>query len=68
MTKTEFAKYLRVNQVDLSRYEAGQATQGYAMDDLLRILQRYPDVIQLFTRKKIHIPLLHQKQDILMNA
>ncbi len=39
MTQMEFARYLRVSQKTFARYESGQVTQSYAMDDLLRILQ-----------------------------
>lgn len=51
LTQVEFATYLRVSQKTFARYETGQATQSYAMDDLLRILQNYPEVIKLFTQK-----------------
>lgn len=29
------------------RYENGQATQSYAMDDLLRILREFPETIRV---------------------
>lgn len=68
MTQVEFATYLRVSQKTFARYETGQATQSYAMDDLLRILQNYPDVIQLFTQKKPILQQIQLKQETLVSV
>lgn len=50
MTQTEFAKMLRVSEKTFARYETGQATQGYAMDDLLRILRDFPETSRVITQ------------------
>ena len=65
MTQVEFATYLRVSKKTFARYETGQATQSYAMDDLLRILQRYPEAFQVFTQKKQTVHQMPQGQDAL---
>lgn len=46
MTQAEFATKLRVVEKTFARYENGQATQSYAMDNLLRILWKYPVSIE----------------------
>ncbi len=46
MTQTEFAATLRVVEKTFARYESGQSTQSYAMDNLLRILWKYPFTIE----------------------
>ncbi len=56
MTQMEFAQYLRVSQKTFVRYESGQVTQSYAMDDLLRILQQYPEAMHLFTQQTAPLP------------
>ncbi|MBW1649566.1 MAG: type II toxin-antitoxin system MqsA family antitoxin [Deltaproteobacteria bacterium] len=45
MTQTAFAKMLRVAAKTFARYENGQVAQSYAMDNLLRILRKFPDAI-----------------------
>lgn len=46
MTQVEFARILRVGEKTFARYESGQASQGYAMDNLLRILHDFPETIK----------------------
>ena len=48
MTQVQFAKALRVGEKNFARYENGQATQSNAMDNLLRILNKYPYAIRAF--------------------
>jgi HTH-type transcriptional regulator / antitoxin MqsA len=50
MTQVEFARALRVGEKNFARYENGQATQGRSTDNLLRILQAYPDALQVIYR------------------
>lgn len=50
MTQVEFAKALRVGEKNFARYESGQATQGRSTDNLLRILQAFPDALQVIHR------------------
>ena len=45
ITQTAFAKILRVASKTFARYENGQVAQSYAMDNLLRILRKFPDAI-----------------------
>ncbi len=47
MTQVEFARLLRVSDKTFARYENGQVAQGYAMDDLLRILREFPETIRV---------------------
>jgi putative zinc finger/helix-turn-helix YgiT family protein len=49
MTQVEFSHVLRVGEKTFARYENGQATQGYAMDNLLRILREYPHVLHVIS-------------------
>ena len=46
MTQVEFARILRVGEKTFARYESGQASQGYAMDNLLRILRDFPETMR----------------------
>jgi len=46
MTQAEFAGMLRVSHRSFARYENGQAAQDYAMDDLLRILREFPEIVR----------------------
>ncbi|MCP5074735.1 MAG: type II toxin-antitoxin system MqsA family antitoxin, partial [Rhodobacteraceae bacterium] len=46
MTQVEFARLLRVSDKTFARYENGHVAQGYAMDDLLRILREFPETIR----------------------
>jgi len=46
MTQVEFAKALRVGEKNFARYESGQASQSNAMDNLLRILKKFPYAIR----------------------
>ena len=48
MTQVEFAKALRVGEKNFARYEAGIAVQSYAMDNLLRVLEKHPETIHAF--------------------
>lgn len=48
MTQVEFAKALRVGEKNFARYETGAATQSSSMDNLLRVLRRYPEAINEF--------------------
>lgn len=50
MTQVEFAQVLRVSEKTFARYESGQATQGYAMDNLLRILRQCPETIRVINQ------------------
>lgn len=72
MTQMEFAQYLRVSQKTFARYENGQVTQSYAMDDLLRILQQFPEAMHLFTQQTFAgvRPAEHveQERDMLLRA
>lgn len=68
LTQVEFATYLRVSQKTFARYETGQATQSYAMDDLLRVLQHYPEVIKLFLQKKPVRQPVQPRQDALVHG
>lgn len=54
MTQTEFAHLLRVGKKTFARYENGQITQSYAMDDLLRILRDYPETIGVIRPLLVH--------------
>jgi HTH-type transcriptional regulator/antitoxin MqsA len=47
MTQTQIARALRVATKNFARYESGQATQGHAIDDLLRILGEIPEAIEI---------------------
>lgn len=70
MTQVEFAKALRVGEKNFARYETGQSAQGYAMDNLLRVLRGYPYTIRAFHKewpgwkkgKVIEITAIHQKR------
>lgn len=72
MTQMEFARSLRVSQKTFARYESGQVTQSYAMDDLLRILQQYPEAMHLFTQQTVPLPQpaehVEQEQNVLLRA
>ncbi|MDM8515891.1 type II toxin-antitoxin system MqsA family antitoxin [Desulfobacterales bacterium HSG16] len=72
MTQVNFARYLRVSQKTFARYESGQVTQSYAMDNLLRVLQHYPEAMHLFTQQGTAEaqPAEHVKQeeDMLLRA
>lgn len=48
LTQVQFAKALKVGEKNFARYESGQATQGVAMDNLLRVLREYPSAIRIF--------------------
>ena len=50
MTPAEFARLLRISEKTFARYETGQATQGYAMDDLLRILRDFPETSRVIAQ------------------
>ncbi|MCP4756223.1 MAG: type II toxin-antitoxin system MqsA family antitoxin, partial [Proteobacteria bacterium] len=49
MTQKEFAKTLRVSEKSFARYECVQSTQGYAMDNLLRILNELPLAVNILS-------------------
>jgi HTH-type transcriptional regulator/antitoxin MqsA len=53
MTQIDFAKTLRVSEKTFARYENGQATQGYAMDNLLRVLRDIPEAIDIIIWKQV---------------
>jgi HTH-type transcriptional regulator/antitoxin MqsA len=46
-TQVQFAEVLGVGKKNFARYESGQASQGRATDNLLRILRERPDTIRL---------------------
>ncbi|MCK4377886.1 MAG: type II toxin-antitoxin system MqsA family antitoxin, partial [Deltaproteobacteria bacterium] len=46
LTQVELAKNLGVGEKNFARYENGQATQGRAMDTLLKVLKNYPAMIK----------------------
>ncbi len=50
MTQAEFSRMLRVSEKTFARYETGQAMQGYAMDDLLRILRDFPETSRVIAQ------------------
>lgn len=52
MTIAELAKVLRIPEKNLAYYESGQYTQSYEMDDLLRILQEYPEAINVLKQER----------------
>jgi predicted transcriptional regulator len=64
----DFATSLRVSQKTFARYETGQATQSYAMDDLLRILQKYPETMQVFTEQIQSVQQLQHDPNALLEA
>lgn len=47
MTQIEFAKALRAGEKNFARYESGQSTQGYSMDNVLRILEVHPQALSV---------------------
>ncbi len=49
-TQVEFAKLLRVGEKNFARYESGQTNQGVAVDNLLRVLNDYPEAINTFKK------------------
>jgi len=68
LTQVELAKILRVGEKNFARYETGQTTQGYAMDDLLRILRKYPETIDVLLRLEDHkIPQKQADQVVLVS-
>ena len=58
MTQIQFAKLLRVGTKNFARYESGQSSQGYAMDNLLRILKKYPFAIDAIVEQTPAKPYL----------
>jgi HTH-type transcriptional regulator/antitoxin MqsA len=46
-TQVQFAEVLGVGKKNFARYESGQASQGRATDNLLRILRERPDTIRV---------------------
>ena len=46
-TQIEFAKVLKIGEKNFARYENGQSAQGRAMDNLLRVLDCYPESIHV---------------------
>ncbi len=46
-TQMALAQILQVGEKNFARYENGQATQGRAMDHLLRLLDHYPESIRV---------------------
>ena len=50
ITQVQFAEVLRVAAKNFARYESGQATQGYAMDNLLRVMRSFPNTIREFSK------------------
>jgi HTH-type transcriptional regulator/antitoxin MqsA len=51
LTQEKMAKILGGGLKGFARYESGQICQSRAMDNLLRILDVYPDVIQVVSKK-----------------
>lgn len=51
LTQIGFAKVLGVGEKNFARYESGQATQGRATDNLLRILRERPDTIRVIAAR-----------------
>lgn len=52
LTPAALAELLRIPEQALCAYETGQSTQSYELDDVLRILQAYPQTIQVFEPQK----------------
>lgn len=46
LTQIAFAKRLGLSDKVFARYESGQSNQSMAVDDLLRVLDAYPDAIR----------------------
>ena len=63
ITQKAFAKILRVSSKTFARYENGQVAQSYAMDNLLRILRKFPDAISAVT-SSINNEILIRKKDL----
>lgn len=47
-TQQEMAKIFGVGEKNFARYENGQVTQSKPMDNLLRVLDKYPIVLNIF--------------------
>ena len=52
LTPAALADLLRIPEQALCAYETGQSTQNYELDDVLRILQVYPETITVFEPQK----------------
>ena len=48
MTQVQFSNFLRLSEKAFARYESGQSNQNVAVDNLLRVLKIYPNVIETF--------------------
>jgi HTH-type transcriptional regulator / antitoxin MqsA len=65
LTTAGFATLLRISEQDLMNYESGQDVQRYELDDVLRILQAYPEAIAVFQptqpvqRRRMKQKLIH---------
>jgi len=67
MTQTEFASVLRVAEKTFARYESGQTAQSYAMDNLLRILWKCPETLEIIRHpsSEVQIKRIEKKMSTL---
>jgi HTH-type transcriptional regulator/antitoxin MqsA len=62
LTQEQMSEILGGGLKSFARYESGQICQSRAMDNLLRILDKYPDVIHIILKKPLG-EYIHQKDE-----
>ena len=55
LNQQEMAEKLRVGAKNFTRYETLKVRQSRAMDDLLRVLDAYPEAIEVFEDKSVDV-------------